>query len=180
MPDYLNYQGVRAATLAALAITLNLPASAHAQDATAGCSQLSGAEEVECLRQALARTQDALTRAERALQTAETAPRPTSEPSAAASLGAEQAARRAGVSAPAQERAQRIQAVIVSSERVYPNQLQVHLENGQTWRQIQGDTQLVELASNERVLAEIWRSGFGGYRMRLPEVGRQLKVERIR
>ena len=164
--------------MAALAAGASAPVLA--QGAAIDCSQLSGAEEVECLRQALSQTQEALNRAERALQANEP-PRPSPAEAAGAALGAEQAARRAGTSsASARAEEQRVSTWIVASERVHPNQLQVHLENGQTWRQIQGDTQLVELIGRSPVSAEIWRSGFGGYRMRLPEIRRVLKVERIR
>lgn len=170
----LSTRAVGFAAFAAVASTT----PGFAQGTSSDCSQFSGTEEVECLRQALQQTQDALTRAERALQSTETTtPAPPPE-APATGLGAEQAARRSGT-LPAVD-AQRISAMIVASERVHPNHLQVHLENGQTWRQIQGDTQIVQLSVTQPVPAEIWRSGFGGYRMRLPEERRVLKMERIR
>jgi len=169
-----------AACFVSLLPATGVGAPALAQGSAGECASLSGAEEVECLRQTLVRTQEALTRAEQALQAAD-APREAAaaDAQAAAALGAEQAARRAGVPT-AKAEAQRFSTLIVASERVYPNRLQVSLENGQTWRQIQGDTQLVELSGESPVSAEIWRSGFGGYRMRLPAIRRVLKVERIR
>jgi Xaa-Pro aminopeptidase len=177
---FLYSQWLRAAAgwTAAAALAAGGSAPVLAQAASDDCSQFSGAEEVECLRQALSQTQEALNRAERALHASEP-PRSSPSEAAGAALGAEQAARRAGRSAP-RVAEERISTLIVASERVHPNQLQVHLENGQTWRQIQGDTQLVELTGRSPVSAEIWRSGFGGYRMRLPEIRRVLKVERIR
>lgn len=150
-----------------------------AQNGPVDCSRYSGAEQVDCLRRALVQTQEALTRAERALQTPLPEESAQAVPRQPATLGEEQAARRAGT-LPSAEQVSRVSALIVKSERVFPNQLQVHLENGQIWRQIQGDTQRVELSENGQVSAEIWRSGFGGYRMRLPRIGRVLKVERIR
>lgn len=179
MPGFEYLPRLRSAALTALlAATTGGPAIA--QTGTTDCSSYSGAEEVDCLRRALAQTQEALTRAERALQTPQPAEAATEDPPRQpVTLGEEQAARRAGTLHSA-EQAARVSALIVKSERVFPDQLQVHLENGQTWRQIQGDTQRVELSARTPVSAEIWRSGFGGYRMRLREVGRVLKVERIR
>ena len=168
-----------AACFVSLLAATGVGAPALAQGLAGECASLSGAEEVECLRQTLVRTQEALTRAEQALQAADAPHEAAADAQAAAALGAEQAARRAGVPT-AKAEAQRFSTLIVASERVYPNRLQVSLENGQTWRQIQGDTQLVELSGETPVSAEIWRSGFGGYRMRLPTIRRVLKVERIR
>lgn len=144
------------------------------------CAHLEGTEEVACLREALARTQEALARAESSLQEDEPAREVPTVVSTGPELGAEQAARRTGTAAPQAVEEERIVATVALAERVHPNRLQVHLDNGQIWRQIQGDVQRVDLSSREAVSAEIWRSGFGGYRMRLPEVRRVLKVERIR
>jgi hypothetical protein len=173
--------GLRTAGFIAL-IAVAGSGPALAQAGPKSCADLSGVEEVECLRKALTQTQEALDRAERALQAPP--PAPASAPVASlpprdTTLGSEQAARRAGTR-PTPEEETRVSALIVRSERVFPNQLQVHLENGQIWRQIQGDTQRVELRSDDKLAAEIWQSGFGGYRMRLPTVGRVLRVERIR
>lgn len=144
------------------------------------CAHLDGAEEVACLKEALAWAQEALARAESALQDDEPPLEAQAAASGRAELGAEQAARRTSAPAPQAAEEQRIIATVALAVRVHPNRLQVHLDNGQIWRQIQGDVQRVDLSSREAVSAEIWRSGFGGYRMRLPEVRRVLKVERIR
>lgn len=168
---------VGAGLLAAALMAVWSFAPASAQGEVNDCSGLTGAEEIACLRQALSQTQEALLRAERALEAAETV-QAVSPPAPAETLGEEQAARRAGVAPPAREE-QRFTALIVASERTHPNRLQVHLENGQIWRQIQGDTQIVELPRDARMQAEISRSRFGGYRMRLRGIGRILKVERL-
>jgi len=160
----------------------------HAQAPGQACAGLAGAEQVDCLRALLAETQDALRRAEQALGSTPATPAPAPAPqpapaapvSAADSLGAEQAARRTGAPAAASSDAQRIPAVIVATQRTHPNRLQMRLENGQVWRQTQSDTQIVDLPENERIAAEIWKSGFGGYRLRLTDMGRILKVERLR
>ena len=162
----------------ALSVATWLASPGWAQESQ--CARLDGAEEVACLEEALARAQEALARAKSALQSGEPSLEVQAAASGMAELGVEQAARRTGAPAPQSAEEQRIVATVALAERVHPNRLQVHLDNGQIWRQIQGDVQRVDLASREAVSAEIWRSGFGGYRMRLPEVRRVLKVERIR
>ena len=58
--------------------------------------------------------------------------------------------------------------------------LVVTLENGQVWRQITGDTQRirVDLAKNQTV--DISESSLGGYKLRLNEIRRTVRVERVR
>ena len=174
--------GVGLAGLAVIASGAGAPAFGQNVDR---CARLEGADKVACLRKWLAETQDALNRAEKAVDAIDSSaarPQPATAPpqlSSAESLGAEQAARRAGISSSSMEE-ERVAALIVSSERTHPNRLQIRLENGQVWRQVQGDTQFVELPGDEPIGAEIWRSGFGGYRMRVPSIGRVLKVERMR
>lgn len=165
--------------LAALGLMVGVGATPlAAQTADSDCSRRSGAERVECLRRALAEAERELERAEREVAATGGEAR-IATPAAPATLGSEQVARRAGVR-PTSAEAERLLAMIVASERTHPNRLQVYLEDGQVWRQIQGDTQVVELRRDARLSAEIWPSGLGGYRMRLPSIGRVLKVERIR
>ena len=167
-------------------ITLSLViAPAQAQSSTSGCDKLTGSERVTCLRQVLAEAQQELDRAERALgMPVQVQSDPTlsqhPEPARASDLpqlGQEQVARRAGIASAEEER---FAARIVSSAQSRPNRLTVTLDNGQIWRQLQSDTQIVELADSKPISAEIWRSGFGGYRMRLSSMRRVLKVERMR
>lgn len=169
------------AALAALAASLSMPA--FAQDRAERCAGLAGTERVACLRTLLAETQAALDRAERDLGVAPAVPAPqatTAPPPAAEGLGAEQVARRAGTPSAASEETQRVAAVIVATQRTQANRLQMRLENGQLWRQLQSDMQVVDLPAEGRIAAEIWPSGFGGYRMRLTEIGRIIRVERLR
>jgi len=58
--------------------------------------------------------------------------------------------------------------------------LEIELENGQVWRQIAGDTQrlTVDLERNQTV--DINESRISGYKLRLNELGRTIRVERIR
>lgn len=57
--------------------------------------------------------------------------------------------------------------------------LVVHLENGQVWRQIQGDDQYfrVDLKRNQTV--DINETSMGGYKLRLNEMRRTIRVERV-
>lgn len=58
--------------------------------------------------------------------------------------------------------------------------LQVELENGQVWRQITGDTQRLRVDLERNQTVDIEESRIGGYRLRLNEMGRTIRVERIR
>lgn len=173
------------AGLGTLLVLGTAPQPAAAQDDADRCASLAGAERVACLRTLLAETQAALARAERDLETPSAAAQPGAAtqptmPPGMETLGAEQAARRTGAPRAAAEEAQRFAATIVSSQRTPLNRLEMRLGNGQVWRQIQSDMQVVDLPADAPVAVEIWRSGFGGYRMRLTELGRTLKVERLR
>lgn len=58
--------------------------------------------------------------------------------------------------------------------------LQVTLENGQVWRQIEGDTQRFRVDLDRNQTVDINESRLGGYQLRLNEMGRTIRVERIR
>ncbi|HEX2138532.1 MAG TPA: hypothetical protein VHG33_02350 [Woeseiaceae bacterium] len=58
--------------------------------------------------------------------------------------------------------------------------LQVELENGQVWRQIEGDTQRVRVDLERNRTVDIEESALGGYKLRLNEIARTIRVERIR
>jgi len=65
-------------------------------------------------------------------------------------------------------------------ETVPYRRLQVELANGQVWRQIDGDTQRIRVDLERNRTVDIERSALGGYRLRLNELGRTIRVERIR
>lgn len=69
---------------------------------------------------------------------------------------------------------------VASYGKVPVGRLLVTLENGQVWRQIKGDTQefRVDLERNQTV--DIEESPLGGYRLRLNEMRRTIRVERVR
>lgn len=72
----------------------------------------------------------------------------------------------------------RMSGRVVSSREVPYRRLEVELDNGQVWRQIQGDNQRIRIPDAE-LSVEIWESRLGGYQMRLHELGRTLRVERL-
>lgn len=58
--------------------------------------------------------------------------------------------------------------------------LVVYLENGQVWRQIKGDTQTIRATRDRNQTVDIEESALGGYRLRLNEMRRTIRVERVR
>lgn len=58
--------------------------------------------------------------------------------------------------------------------------LLVTLANGQVWRQIGGDTQVLRVDLKRNQTVDIEETALGGYRMRLNEMRRTLRVERVR
>ena len=64
--------------------------------------------------------------------------------------------------------------------RVGYRQLEVHLENGQVWRQIRGDVQDIRVSASRNPKVDIMQSSLGGYRLSLNEIQRTIRVRRIR
>jgi translation initiation factor IF-1 len=100
------------------------------------------------------------------------------EMAAADRLGAAQVAARTARRAP--EDPGRMTARVEQAEVVPYRRLQVQLDNGQVWRQIQGDTQRITIRGADPLTVEIWEARAGGYQMRLNELGRTIRVERLR
>ena len=69
---------------------------------------------------------------------------------------------------------------VASYDTVPFRRLQVKLENGQVWRQIEGDTQRLRVSLERNRTVDIEESALGGYKLRLNEIGRTIRVERIR
>ena len=68
----------------------------------------------------------------------------------------------------------------VASYRTVPfERLVIELENGQIWRQIQGDVQRVRVSLDRNQTVDIAESRYGGYQLRLNEMKRTIRVERI-
>jgi hypothetical protein len=68
----------------------------------------------------------------------------------------------------------------VASYDVVPyERLLVTLTNGQVWRQIKGDTQIIRVDLDRNQTVDIAQSSLGGYKMRLNELRRTIRVERL-
>lgn len=65
-------------------------------------------------------------------------------------------------------------------EYVGYRKLQVRLENGQIWRQIKGDVQDIRVSVGRNPTVDISESSIGGYKLRLNEIKRTIRVQRIR
>jgi hypothetical protein len=93
----------------------------------------------------------------------------------AASLGAEQVATNE-----TRPEATRVSARVVDSTLVGYKQLQVELDNGQIWRQVQHEEPWDDILNDEPDQVELWPSRFGGYRMLVVNAGLTMNVERVR
>ena len=70
--------------------------------------------------------------------------------------------------------------VIAKYQWVPYERMVVTFENGQVWRQIKGDKTRIRTSLERNQTADITESGFGGYMLRLNEIRRTIRVERIR
>lgn len=75
-----------------------------------------------------------------------------------------------------------LRATVVDFDFFGYRRLRVQLDNGQIWRQIDGDRTSVEreLRNETSFDVELWGTGLGGYRMRIAELDRTLRVERLK
>ena len=69
---------------------------------------------------------------------------------------------------------------VAAYDTVPYRKLLVRLENGQVWRQIRGDTQEFRVDMRRNQTVDISESTLGGYRMRLNEMRRTIRVERVK
>lgn len=103
-----------------------------------------------------------------------------SDSPAAQELGAEQVAALTGErDAQEQEERQRVHATVVAFRERVPGQLMFELDNGQIWRQTDGDTQRLRLSRGATPEVEMWATRLGGYRMHFLEMDRVLMVQRM-
>jgi hypothetical protein len=70
--------------------------------------------------------------------------------------------------------------VVASYDKVPYERMQVTLENGQVWRQIKGDTQQIRVDVKRNQTVDITESSLSGYKLRLNEMRRMIRVERVR
>ena len=69
---------------------------------------------------------------------------------------------------------------VVRYDTVPYRRLEVHLANGQVWRQINGDTQTLRASLKKNQTVDIEESSLGGYKLRLNEMRRTIRVRRVR
>ena len=69
--------------------------------------------------------------------------------------------------------------VVASYDTVPYEKLMVTLENGQVWRQINGDTQKIRVDLKRNQTVNIEESSLSGYKLRLNEMRRTIRVERV-
>ena len=69
--------------------------------------------------------------------------------------------------------------VVASYDTVPYEKLMVTLENGQIWRQITGDTQLIRVDLKRNQTVNIEESSLSGYKLRLNEMRRTIRVQRV-
>lgn len=97
-------------------------------------------------------------------------------------LGSEQVAARTATRETTSVANDRQAFSVVSTRTVPYEKLEVTLANGQVWRQIKGDTQKIRIPRKYRssLDVEIWRGPVSGYKMRLTDLKRTIRVERLR
>ncbi len=70
--------------------------------------------------------------------------------------------------------------LVASYDQVPYERLVVTLENGQVWRQIKGDTQRIRVDLKRNQTVDITESSISGYKLRLNEMRRTIRVERVK
>jgi len=75
----------------------------------------------------------------------------------------------------------RINTHVVSFDFVAIERLRVRLENGQVWRQTDADRPKLSLSLRklESFDVEMWKTGLGGYRMKILPTGKTVRVRRL-
>lgn len=105
----------------------------------------------------------------------------TAGESGASRIGAEQVRARSETAAEREARLLSASGLRVAGYSEVPfRRLRVELENGQVWQQIKGDTQHVPVDLERNQTVDIEESTLGGYKLRLNEIRRTIRVERIR
>jgi hypothetical protein len=97
-------------------------------------------------------------------------------------IGAEQVLARLNVTRELRDEERvHVPGVIASFKTVPYERAEITLANGQVWLQIRGDTQRIvsRMRSSRDYTVEIWESALGGYRLRINEMQRIIKVERL-
>lgn len=103
----------------------------------------------------------------------------SSQDPAAERFGASQVAART-TSRATETPSQSLDARITGVSVVPYQRLELTLDNGQVWRQIAGDSQRINERHADDNTVSIRETRLGGYQMRLNEISRTIRVERIR
>ena len=74
----------------------------------------------------------------------------------------------------------RLKAGVSGITNVPYRRLQITLDNGMIWRQIEGDVQRLRIDEDDASTVEIWETRLGGYKLRFNDLARTIRVERIR
>jgi hypothetical protein len=182
----LALQTVLAAALALSPHSAGAQAGAPPEDECTGLSSLD--EELACLRAALAASRKSQRQSQPQPQvtppsprTAEiaAAPAPAATISApAARLGEEQVVQQRGEAREAAPR-EVLAATLTDFRADRRGLLVMQLDNGQIWRQVENVGVPIRLSPGAVIGVEITPSGFGGYRMSFPELGRRIAVSRL-
>ena len=79
------------------------------------------------------------------------------------------------------EKNERLTAHVSTFKFVGYKKLWVKLDNGQIWQQKKSDRSTLEsrLKRFDEFDVELWRTGFGGYRLHIPEIDKTLAVNRL-
>lgn len=106
--------------------------------------------------------------------------RPEQPAAGSAASGAEIGAEQVKSANQREAELQRASGLRVARYKQVPfRRLEVHLENGQVWRQINGDTQEVRASMRKNQTVDIEESSLGGYKLRLNEMQRTIRVRRV-
>ena len=76
----------------------------------------------------------------------------------------------------------RVTVEVVAFDFVGRNKLRMRLVNGQVWRQIDADRSDFQamLRNQEGFIVELWKTGLGGYRMRILPTSNTIRVQRLK
>lgn len=183
---------IKAALIAASALALLPTAAAQvAEDAITTCAQSdTAAARITCLETALRRFDTApapqAPRAQAApAQAAQAASAPVITEAALSpveAMGIEQVIPREAKAAATKERAERVAVTVASTRTVPVNKLEITLSNGQVWRQTKGDSRTIRVSKKlkNELTAELWRGPVSGYKMKINELRKTLRVERVK
>lgn len=150
------------------------------EDAVARCAlKVDLSDRVGCLEQALLGTSAVVPEpSEVAVIAAAPEPKVVED----TSLGAEQVAARTSRKDGSSAENERSTFTVASTRTVPYKKLEVTLENGQVWRQSNGDSRNIYVPKRFRdsLTVEIWQASLGGYRMHLKEIKKTVRVRRLK